>query len=317
MKLKTAIKKFLVSKEAATRNEELSPRTLADYRQTCDRMQITLGDPRMESLRPTDFEQLRAAMAQGRSPNTLKADVTRAKVFFKWAYDSELTNQPARFGQSFKSPSRKVMRKHRNGIGPKLFTAEEVRDMIEAANVPLRAMILLGINGGLGNTDVASVPMTAIEPCVDMDVAAWLNFPRPKTGVARRIPLWYETLDAITAAIDQRPLPADPADEGLLFLSRRGTSWRPVSNYNPVAMAFGRLKLGAARQKPAHGFYTLRRCFQTIGDGANDALATRAIMGHAEDASDMSAVYRQEISDDRLRVVGDYIHNWLFDKEDE
>src|SRR5690606_7774981 len=67
----------------------------------------------------------------------------------------------------------------------------------------LRAMILLAINGGMGNFDCASLPMSA----VNLETG-WVNYPRPKTGVGRRFPLWPETAAAIQEAIDKRPEPA-------------------------------------------------------------------------------------------------------------
>ena len=59
-------------------------------------------------------------------------------------------------------------------------------------------------------------------------------------------------------------------------------------------------------------FYDLRRTFQTVAEGARDLAAAQAIMGHAPPASDMSALYRQRVDDDRLRAVVDHVHNWLF-----
>ena len=56
--------------------------------------------------------------------------------------------------------------------------------MIDTADTQLKAMILFGINGGMGNTDCSSLPLSAL----DLN-GGWLNYPRPKTGVDRRIPL--------------------------------------------------------------------------------------------------------------------------------
>ena len=45
------------------------------------------------------------------------------------------------------------MRLHRAKQGVKLFTADEIRQLLDAAGMPLKAMILLGINCGYGNSD--------------------------------------------------------------------------------------------------------------------------------------------------------------------
>ena len=46
-----------------------------------------------------------------------------------------------------------------------------------------------GVNCGFGNGDCASLPLSA----VNLD-AGWIDFPRPKTGINRRCPLWPETV---------------------------------------------------------------------------------------------------------------------------
>ncbi len=69
--------------------------------------------------------------------------------------------------------------------GLKMFQAEEIRQLADGASVQVKAMILLAVNGGLGNSDLANLPQSAIH-------GTWLVFPRVKTGVERSIPLWPE-----------------------------------------------------------------------------------------------------------------------------
>ena len=57
-------------------------------------------------------------------------------------------------------------------------------------------------------------------------------------------------------------------------------------------------------------FYALRHTFETIGGEARDQVAVDAIMGHARD--DMASVYRERISDERLRSVSDHVRKLLF-----
>ena len=84
-----------------------------------------------------------------------------------------------------KKPSVSTVR----GKGRKLFTADEIRRIIDAAGLQLRAMILLGINAGFGNADCGELPLSA----VDLETGI-IDYPaRPKTGIARRCPLWPET----------------------------------------------------------------------------------------------------------------------------
>ena len=94
-----------------------------------------------------------------------------------------------------------------------MFEAAEIRQMIDAAGPQLRAMILLGINCGYGNTDCASLAKSAL----DLD-GGWVDFPRPKTGVGRRCPLWPETVSLMQAHLDAR---GNPGDAEPLFVNRR------------------------------------------------------------------------------------------------
>ncbi len=91
--------------------------------------------------------------------------------------------------------------------------------MIDTADVQLKAMILLGINGGMGNTDCSSLPLSAL----DLD-GGWLNYPRPKTGVDRKIPLWPETIEALRQVVANRRKAADEADAELVFHDQVWTS---------------------------------------------------------------------------------------------
>ena len=58
-------------------------------------------------------------------------------------------------------------------------------------------------------------------------------------------------------------------------------------------------------------FYALRHTFQTIGDEARDFVGVRKIMGHAMD-EDIANVYRECVSDERLRAVVEHVRGWLF-----
>src|SRR5262249_59177431 len=110
------------------------------------------GKTRLVSdLDADDFAALRNRMAKQWGPHRLGTVIQCVRCAFKFAYDAGLIDRPARFGPGFKRPSKKTLRLHKAKQGVKLFTAEEVRRLLGAAGVPLRAMILLGINCGYGN----------------------------------------------------------------------------------------------------------------------------------------------------------------------
>lgn len=103
-----------------------------------------------------------------------------------------------------------------------MWEAHELRAVIDNADVQLRAMLLLGINCGFGNSDCANLPLTAL----DLE-GGWINFPRPKTGIERRCPLWKETITALRAAIAKRKKPAGKRAAGLVFVTLHGLPYNP------------------------------------------------------------------------------------------
>ena len=141
----------------------------------------------------------------------------------------------------------------------------------------------------------------------------WVNFPRPKTGIARRCPLWPETVAAIRAAIESRPTPADYPTCPLVFLNSRGLAWvreTQRSHTDLISVQFTRLLERLGFHRTGLGFYTLRHVFRTVADAARDHVAVDAIMGHADPT--MGAVYRERLDNARLEAVVKVVRNWLF-----
>lgn len=306
---------FLESKEKMVDSGDLSKGMWHDYHRACVRLLEITGKTRIvDSLKPKDFDNIRAQLAVGVSKITQANRVRLARIVFKFAYDQDLIKTPLKFGQNFKQPNRAALRAERQAGGSKEFTADELRELIAAAAIPLKAMILLGINCGFGNNDCASLPISAL----DLD-GGWINFPRPKTAIERRCPLWPETVQAIRASLAKRHTPKDDKDSGLAFITKYGARYVRLSdkgsNIDSVAGEFAKIltKLGMGGNRRA--FYSLRRQFETTGGNSRDQIAVDHIMGHSPASEDMSATYRQSISDERLRAVADYVHAWLWSEK--
>ena len=299
------VNRFLNQKQALVDVGELSPRTWAGYKLACDEIVARFGKKRLLSdLDPDDFTSLRNRLAKRYGPHRLGTTIQCVRCLFKFAFEAVLIPAPMRFGPGFKRPSKKTLRLHRAKQGPKLFTAEEVRALIGAAGCPLKAMILLGINCGFGNADCGNLPRSAL----DLE-RGWVDYPRPKTGIARRCPLWPETVAALTDALAKRPDPKDDEAAGLVFVTQRGLSWSKDTSDNPVSKEF-RKRLDALGINGQRNFYTLRHTFRTVADESKDQPAVDHIMGH--ESPHMSSVYRESISAERLKAVTDYVRGWLF-----
>ncbi len=299
------VNRFLTSKKLLQDSGEITPRTFAEYHAACARVGEAFGLTRLvDDLASDDFEKLRAEMAKTLGPVALGNEIQRVRGVFKYAWDASLIDRPVRFGPGFSKPSKKTLRKARAARGEQLFEPAELRKVIDAAGPQLRAMILLGINCGFGNADVGTLPLEAL----DLE-RGWVNYPRPKTGIPRRCPLWPETVAAVRGALDRRARPRDEADAGLVFVTKYGARWFTGTTNNPLSAEVRKL-LDSLGVNGRRNFYALRHTFETIAGETRDQAAVDHVMGHARE--DMASVYRERIGDERLRAVTDHVRAWLF-----
>lgn len=340
--------KFLTWKRHLIDTRELSPRTFADYKRATDRIIEEFGRHRLVSdLRSDDFQQLRAKLAKGRDVISLGNAVRHIRIVFRYASENDLIDRPVKFGTAFREPAKKIKRRaeqlQRQKHGARMFEAEEIRLLLDYVNGKsvtiarideetgrptelegrenpvLRSMILLAINGGLGQSDLANLPRSALDL-----KRAWLNYPRVKTAVERQVPLWPETVKALENALGARPAPKEDEDQGLVFITLRGHRWvrvKETQNENgewkhtpidAVAEEFGKVLRILELKRVRLNFYGLRHTFRTVADETHDEPAIDLIMGHTAEADDMGAKYRERISDERLKAVVNHVHAWLF-----
>jgi integrase len=298
--------RFLTAKQRKLDADEMSWRMFAEYRQTTDRLVSTFGKTRLVvDLAADDFEVLRADLAKQYGPVRLGNEVQKVRTVFKYALGQGLIDKPVRYGDEFKKPSKRVMRLHRAKNGKRMFEAVELRKLIETAGVPLKAMILLGINCGFGNADCGHLSQSA----VDLE-RGWVSFPRPKTGIERRCPLWPETVAALRAALAGRPAPRSAGHADLIFITKYGRPWSTGGTSDAVTLEVRKLLRKLSLYRPGRAFYSLRHTFRTVADATRDFPAVRLVMGHADDTID--EVYREGIEDGRLRAVTEHVRAWLF-----
>ena len=300
---------FYEAKRLEMEAGDISFRTLDDYDSTA-KLVCRLFDKNRPaaSLKPADFQSLRAEIAKTRNANSLGNEVQRIRTLFRWASESDLIDRPIKFGPSFKRPRKDVLRRERQKKGPRKFEARHLRRLLKTASPPMRAMILLGLNCGFGNSDCGKLPLAAI----DLD-RGWIDFPRPKTAIERRVPLWPETIAALSVAIEKRPQAKAVADRGLAFITRTGGRWSKDVADSPVSKEFRKMLDTLNLYRCGLSFYTLRHQFETIAGGCRDQVAVNAIMGHVD--SSMAAEYREDIADGRLRDAANEVRRWLFRRD--
>ncbi len=136
-------------------------------------------------------------------------------------------------------------------------------------------------------------------------------------------------------ALEKRPKPRSGAHEDLVFLTKFHRPWRicelredeedeqagadkeergpKLRQDDAVAKEFIKVLKALGLHRRGLGFYLLRHTFETIGGETGDQTAVDGIMGHVRD--DMATLYRERITDERLRKVTDYVRSWLFPVE--
>lgn len=309
--IKDLLNQFRVAKKQLVDEGEIRDRTFAQYHPTLERIRNTFGRMRLlADLTPADFQELRKAIANGRALTSIRLEIAKTRAVFNWGFRNQLLDRPVVYGDSLNSPSAKAIKCKRDEQGNKDFDASEIQAMLANSCPSMRAMILLGVNAGYGNTDLARLPKSKVDL-----IGGWVTFPRPKTGAVRRAKLWPETVDALKAVLAKPRKPIDAADADLVFLTEHGNryvrfgekSWTDsIQNLFTVVMR----RAGVRRE--GRGFYGLRRTFETQGGASLDQVAVDFVMGHL--GTDMATVYRQRIGDDRLERVANHVRTWLFSR---
>lgn len=324
---------FLTYQLEKVQATQISGRWFEDCRRVVVHFAKCMGKDRTAShLRGSDFQRYRRILAnvgltgdRGLGVYALTRAIAVVKGMFMWASDTSILDETPRWGRSFQKPSAIDMRRSRQKAqltnGKKLFTCKEINALIDTATPALRTAILLGINGGFGNSDIASLPLSAIDL-----VETIIDFDRPKTAVRRIVPLWPETAKALHTVIDARRASAvNEAASGLAFMTETG---RPlvrtrtklsendaipkVTYIDRLGVWFDDLLQTHGMKRSGIGFYTLRRTFRTWADEVRDQHAIHRIMGHA--IPGMAGIYVEEISIERLRAVTDHVRAKLFNQ---
>jgi hypothetical protein len=156
---------FMARNESQMDAHELTRRSYDDYHRVCLLVLDAFGKSRaVDDLRPDDFAALRAKLSKTNGPVSLANAITRIKVLFNYATKNDLVEGRIRYGGSFERPTKKTLRIAKANSPRRFFEAAEIHLLMAAASPQLRAMILLGINGGLGPSDCAQLQLRHRKP---------------------------------------------------------------------------------------------------------------------------------------------------------
>ena len=300
---------------------ELSPETLAEYTKSIKRLiEIRGKNEKPDDWTPLDYAAIKECLfapikrtiairggikgsqVERRSSITVDGDIRCIKAFLNWCADCELM-EPPRFGKEFAQTSRKTLRKMKAEVGRRDIQADDLRTILGQASPHFLPIILLGINAGIGAKDIAHMRLE------HQRGSEWLSLPRLKTGADRRLWLWPETRSAIDAYLERRMTPYGKEFAERLFVTKYRQPWMR-GTHDGIGKLFVTLRSECGIERGT--FYDLRRTFQTIADETRDFPTVKYIMGHVASADDMSAQYRQHITDDAIKAVCAYVRTWLF-----
>lgn len=286
----------------AHQNPTVSHRTEADYRNTINGIIAALGGARpIRSVAREEWLELSRSWDRYSVHRRAKLCVVLRMAIRRlisegvpeWTFDLDLATD-------LRPPTARQRRLAARDRGETVWTPAEARAMIGAADDRWRAWMLMGLNFGMGPSDLAELRAGEL----DLEVG-WLSGVRHKTGALRMGPIWPETVEALRRVVTPAKTPPTPAGSGLpLFTGPRGGHIAKA-----LTNRFGPVRDRAGVNRGA--WYWWRYTFATVADGAGDTDARKVIMGQVLDG--LSDAYVRRFSRERLERVSGRVRAWLFD----
>ena len=144
---------FLTSKRHLAQTGEISTRTFADYYAVAQNLVKAFGKDRLVlDLVADDFDRLRRHVARTRGPVGIGNEVQRVRTIFRYGHEAGLYRPARPVRPDVQEARSKVLRLERAKRGSKMLEAADIRRILDAAPMPLKAMVLLGVNCGFGNS---------------------------------------------------------------------------------------------------------------------------------------------------------------------
>jgi integrase len=332
------MKRFLTFKRNKTQAGELSLTTLGDYLREIERFVIFIKPGcGAGALQPEHFSAYMNYLIVHRKLGRRARKRVRAYVtaFLRYGAKNGWYSMPnmgtdwevsATDPDSIRQAKARAGQKDFSGV---ILNGRDIDRLIQGASPAFRALILLGINCGMGPADLGRLTWERI----DLSRGRF-SFPRPKTGVMRVGHLWKRTrltLMRVRSLRHNRAAIERDGEAALVFVTRKGLPYyrerevyaeveiegrqvrklKRVAIDNAISITFSRL----ARRAELEGvtFYRLRHTFKTLGKKARDREALDLMMGH-KDISTGKVYDHEQISWRRVRRVSRTIYRRLWPK---
>lgn len=287
---------FYRFKEREVDRGSISDGQCREYKRLCQLIVDSIGaDVLVSDLSPGHFGRLRQALdRKGYVPTTMSKKIIQLRAVFQWAMRNGHTDGKILiFGDELQVPTRRELRQFKENKriekGTRMFEAEEILRLLDAADEMLSAAIWLGYTAGFGHADLARLRSVHI----DFD-AGWISMPRSKTGVPRKAKLIPEATQALQDILDGDELfKMNAADVESDLIGRR---FRVLQQ-----------KVGCWRE--GRGHYGLRHSCRTVLDELMDPVVAGIIMGHVDEST--ASNYIQRIDNSRFEKAAEHLRSWL------
>ncbi len=270
--------------------------TLEKYQHSANFVTETIGSIKVSKLRPMDFRRLQIAAAERFGTYKQRDLVTFFKQVITWGVEHDRIF-PIKVPKSFKKPLSDAFRSPDGSSETSqeekwVWTREQWGLGLRRASTSsewMRPALYLGLNCGLGNTDVAGLKWSHIR---EVEGQMCMCKSRSKNGRPRMVPLWDETLAAL-----------GPRGEGRILETKTGL---------PLVSEDGRHdRMGVLiRRHVGRPFYGLRHMFMSIGSQVGDADGIRYMMGWASKDQADHYLLSTAWSIERLKKITEHVRRW-------
>jgi integrase len=315
------VHEFLKVQRDLTNQGKMSILTLNGYTEHIGRVEAHFGGgQKLSQISESMMADFRAWLSDGVAATTLSGRMRPILKMLRWATKKRMIDEAVWHHERFKLPSAKQLRDAK-AVKVKHMPLAIGQELIRKADPMMKVAFLFAANAAYEPHDCGLVTWAAIRK--DGGVT-WLDFPRPKTGCPRKVPLWPETVSAIEAWKLVRPEPAHRDYVDLILLTRNGT---PVAGFARSSSVIGGKDRSSAvgrntdRMLRAMGekidgvnFMGFRHVFQTEAE-AIDQIGAKAIMGHIPPRNDMASEYRVAVKPASLFAVANAMRTyWILGK---
>jgi len=294
MTLKQLCDLYLKYQHSRVLADNLTPKHYNDQINSLSRlMSFLVQGCKIESISTLDLQNYKRKLQSAyASVDRLNLNISVMKGMFHWARRNDVLENIPNIDAISKG---KVVHTEMY-----TFNSQQIRKLLSAADMKMRAMIWLGLNCGFGCTDCGKLKWK------DLDLKnSRVKLPRNKTGVGRNFPLWPETAEALKEL---------PRSGPLVFYTLEGYPWvrtviktngdgeREYTSVNRITPTFSRLMKKVGIQVPKRtGFYSLRRTAATMAARSGDPFAAQRLLGHVD--LTMATRYVQDVSEQTDRVI--------------